>query len=398
MSNKFTVTDFQAEIAHTMQKPYLRVRGVALPTKPVLKKMISEAAPFAARQLLNSVTYEVSEDVVLDAMTKIEKGTRRQLVTNFWEARIPHDEMFIAWEMPQPPSMEDRGEQVFEGWLITKVYKQQTLSIDIDKPIVLPDTHYRYTYYVGEVPVGGERITITHLPTSIANAGYSDGVQDKPWASYEAEYDTHVKDRAGLTVYEVFKRLILLPKFGFIDPATGEAQIDYDEWAHDLSSDERRMLSQVTGIPTAFPEGDFDPRRGVAIFMQDAIEDTSPYAVAMIKSFPRLIAFIAAQNFNWVFTEPVPRSKHTKSINSRMRPRNRHYKLEIKLPKEKQVIEGKQTPRTREFGNALHEVKGHWRTLKDGREIWIDAHKRGDAKYGIVTKDYVLTKNKQGNQ
>ncbi len=107
---------------------------------------------------------------------------------------------------------------------------------------------------------------------------------------------------------------------------------------------------------------------------------------------------IAAQNFNWVFTEPVSRGKHTKNISSRMQPRNRHYKLEIKLPKEKQVIEGKQAKRTREFGNALHEVKGHKREYKNGRVIWIDAHQRGDAKYGIVTKDYVLTKDKKGGK
>ncbi len=88
MSNRFTVADFQAEIAHTMQKPFLRIKGVTLPTKPLLKRMVNDAAPAAASQLLNSVVYEVSEDVVLDTIAKIEKSTRRQLVTTFWEARI----------------------------------------------------------------------------------------------------------------------------------------------------------------------------------------------------------------------------------------------------------------------------------------------------------------------
>ena len=203
---------------------------------------------------------------------------------------------------------------------------------------------------------------------------------------------------AGLTLFEVFKRIVAIPKFGFIDPVTGEAQVDYDEWAHDLSSDEQQMLNQVSAMPTTFPEGDFDPYLGTMKFMQGAVEDESPYAVSLIKSFPKLMGFIAAQNFSWVFTEPVSRGKHTKNISSRVQPRNRHYKLEIKLPKEKQVIEGKQTQRTREFGNALHTVKGHPRTLKDGREIWIDEHQRGDAKYGIVTKDYVLTKDKKGDK
>ena len=398
MGNRFTVADFQAEIAHTMQKPFLRIKGVTLPTNPLLKRMINDSAPAVASQLLNSVVYEVSEDVVLDTTAKIEKSTRRQLVTNFWEARIPHQDMFIAWELPKPPSMEDKGEQVFEGWLITKVQREQALTIRVDNPVETPDTFYRYQYYVGEAGAGAKRLNITHLPTSIVNNGYSDVAQDAPWAVYEAEYGNGSKDVAGLTLFEVFKRIVAIPKYGFIDPITGEAQINYDEWANDLSSDEKHMLNQISAMPTNFPEGDFNPYLGTARFMQSAVEEENVYAILMIKSFSKLLGFIAAQNFNWVFKEPVSRGKHTKNISSRMQPRNRHYKLEIKLPKEKQVIEGKQTKRTREFGNALHEVKGHKREYKNGRVIWIDAHQRGDAKYGIVTKDYVLTKDKKGGK
>lgn len=398
MSNRFTVADFQAEIAHTMQKPFLRIKGVTLPTKPLLKRMVNDAAPAAASQLLNSVVYEVSEDVVLDTIAKIEKSTRRQLVTTFWEARIPHEEMFIAWEIPKPDNMKDEGQQVFEGWLITKVRREHALAIRVDIPVETPETFYRYQYYVGEAGAGDKRLAITHVPISIANAGYSDDAQDEPWAVYETEYGTGMKDQAGLTLFEVLKRLVAIPKYGFIDPMTGKAQVDYNEWAHAINSDEQRMLNQISTMPTNFPEGDFDPYHGALRFMQGAIEEENPYAITMIKSFPKLLGFIAAQNFNWVFTEPVSRGKHTKNISSRMQPRNRHYKLEIKLPKEKQVIEGKQTKRTREFGNALHEVKGHKREYKNGRVIWIDAHQRGDAKYGIVTKDYVLTKDKKGGK
>ncbi len=382
MSNRFTVADFQAEIAHTMQKPFLRIKGVTLPTKPLLKRMVNDAAPAAASQLLNSVVYEVSEDVVLDTI----------------EARIPHEEMFIAWEIPKPDNMKDEGQQVFEGWLITKVRREHALAIRVDIPVETPETFYRYQYYVGEAGAGDKRLAITHVPISIANAGYSDDAQDEPWAVYETEYGTGMKDQAGLTLFEVLKRLVAIPKYGFIDPMTGETQVDYNEWAHAINSDEQRMLNQISTMPTNFPEGDFDPYHGALRFMQGAIEEENPYAITMIKSFPKLLGFIAAQNFNWVFTEPVSRGKHTKNISSRMQPRNRHYKLEIKLPKEKQVIEGKQTKRTREFGNALHEVKGHKREYKNGRVIWIDAHQRGDAKYGIVTKDYVLTKDKKGGK
>ena len=217
--------------------------------------------------------------------------------------------------------------------------------------------------------------------------------------SYESEFDDGSTEREGLSIYEIFKRIFLVPRVGFIDPVTGKHEIDYEDWLHNLSFDEQRMISQITAMPPAFPEGDggFNPRVGAAKFLQLAVEDTSAYALSMLSSFPKLIAFIAAQNFSWVFTEPVCRGKHTKSVSSRMRPRNRHYKLEIKLPKEKQVVEGKQTQRTREYGNALHEVKGHKREYKNGRTVWIKAHQRGDKKFGIVTKDYALTKDKKND-
>ena len=38
MSNRFTVADFQAEIAHTMQKPFLRIKGVDASHQAALKK------------------------------------------------------------------------------------------------------------------------------------------------------------------------------------------------------------------------------------------------------------------------------------------------------------------------------------------------------------------------
>tara|TARA_R100000544_G_scaffold25498_1_gene12982 strand:+ start:179 stop:1444 length:1266 start_codon:yes stop_codon:yes gene_type:complete len=401
MSNKFTVSDFQAEIAHTMHKPYLRIKGVTLPTNQWEKRMVNDSANFTAKKLLNSVTYEVSENVVKDTEKKIKKATGRQMVTNFWEARIPHDEMFMGWQIPSPPDMDSEvaKQQAFEGWWITKIHREQILTLGIDSSMIQPETYYRYSYYFGQANVGAERLTITHLPTAIANAAYSDDVQDKPWLNYESEYDNGYRDDTGLSIYEMFKRIFLVPRIGFFDPVTGNYGVDYKNWIHSLSFDEQRMISQITAMPPAFPEGEggFNPRVGAAKFLGLTVEDNKAYALSMLDSFPKLIAFIAAQNFSWVFTEPVCRGKHTKSVSSRMRPRNRHYKLEIKLPKEKQVVEGKQTQRTREFGNALHEVKGHKREYKDGRTVWIKAHQRGDKKFGIVTKDYVLTKDKKND-
>lgn len=33
-----------------------------------------------------------------------------------------------------------------------------------------------------------------------------------------------------------------------------------------------------------------------------------------------------------------------------------------------------------------HPVRGHWRTLKSGRLVWVRAHRRGDASLGVITR------------
>jgi hypothetical protein len=39
----------------------------------------------------------------------------------------------------------------------------------------------------------------------------------------------------------------------------------------------------------------------------------------------------------------------------------------------------------------LHDVRGHFRRLRDGRRVWVKSHKRGNKELGTITKDYLLT-------
>lgn len=39
----------------------------------------------------------------------------------------------------------------------------------------------------------------------------------------------------------------------------------------------------------------------------------------------------------------------------------------------------------------LHDRRGHWRTCKTGKQVWVKACKVGDASRGVVFKDYRLT-------
>ena len=38
----------------------------------------------------------------------------------------------------------------------------------------------------------------------------------------------------------------------------------------------------------------------------------------------------------------------------------------------------------------LHGVRGHLRQLQNGKIIWVNPYKRGDASLGVITKDYKL--------
>ena len=57
-------------------------------------------------------------------------------------------------------------------------------------------------------------------------------------------------------------------------------------------------------------------------------------------------------------------------------------------------------PREEHYGMRQHQVRGHWRVLKNEfgevrKRIWIDSFVRGNPKLGIVYKDYVLEGDKQ---
>lgn len=64
----------------------------------------------------------------------------------------------------------------------------------------------------------------------------------------------------------------------------------------------------------------------------------------------------------------------------------------VRLKKEPPVVleEGGPADSAISTPRREHEVRGHVRTYKSGRKIWVRDHKRGDANLGRVDKEYVL--------
>ena len=103
---------------------------------------------------------------------------------------------------------------------------------------------------------------------------------------------------------------------------------------------------------------------------------------------------------NYPFIETKPASLNHKQGSKGKRPNikpfDSYYRCKILLPKP-DGVEIKQPPcREEAYGKRLHQVRGHWRIYKDEfgeikRKTWIREHRRGDAKLGVVLKDYHLT-------
>lgn len=104
-----------------------------------------------------------------------------------------------------------------------------------------------------------------------------------------------------------------------------------------------------------------------------------------------LICLLSVLNYDWIVKDDV----EAKSAVRRMRrgkvmPRSSHVTLRIDLPKARGVTMLPAAP-VDGASRRQHEVRGHWRRYrKTGKRVWVRSHKRGDAKLGVITKDYLL--------
>ncbi len=113
----------------------------------------------------------------------------------------------------------------------------------------------------------------------------------------------------------------------------------------------------------------------------------------------RLIRFVTmlmiTLNYPWVTHEKVGVLQRGKGKNPRIVPHDSYYRCRIELPKDSIDMREPVEPRDEFYGKRLHQVRGHWRVLRndDGsfrKRTWIGQHTRGDSKLGVVLKDYHL--------
>ena len=139
---KFNIADFQAEVAFTMQKPSLRVKGVEFDPDQAIRNMLNKAGPEHGKIILNAITYEVQNELMDDVISKMKKGNKDQLVNNFWQAKIPHVNMFLAWDAAGPDELNK-----FVGVHIEKVDNRRLVSVRLAEKTETPKEFFLYNFF-----------------------------------------------------------------------------------------------------------------------------------------------------------------------------------------------------------------------------------------------------------
>ena len=113
--------------------------------------------------------------------------------------------------------------------------------------------------------------------------------------------------------------------------------------------------------------------------------------------FTVITSILSLINQPWtIIEEDGVTARGTRSMTENLNRGEIHKVITLNVPQDKAIrLFNKTKARTRKFGTAQHTVRGHWRTYKkSGETVWVGEHYRGDAKYGIVHKDYEVVKRK----
>ena len=110
-----------------------------------------------------------------------------------------------------------------------------------------------------------------------------------------------------------------------------------------------------------------------------------------------LICLLHVLNYDWVIKSPRPMTGRGGLRYGKPIKFNSHIVLEIDLPKVNGVSITPDDYLEEVRGmKRLHDVRGHFRRLRDGRRVWVKSHKRGNKELGTITKDYLLTNKSKG--
>jgi len=380
--NSMELGDLQREVSAAWQKPYTRLHGldyfeISKQYKFLAKKTLHDRP----RMIANAIKYEITDEIIDYLRASVERGNQRALATALWNAKPRHYNMWL--EMRDPYSAQG----TLIGWHITTM---TTVMDEISmrrEDGVLRGKHRKVE--------AGNCFSFERYYE--VNSDHIE--QDKLGgaAMYRAQNNQTTRivgmDRTALTT-DIWSKDGPLMTFNHTDETR--------KW------DRRHKALMFLGDM----EGEFSPELFDPIVdrwgqgMNNLIEDR-PENVHLISAEQQVkhkmswvIALLSLMNYDYFVEEPQVLDPQGIKVKRKVTPHNSHIRVKLLLPKTKgRVIVPKQPKRQESYGVRLHDVAGHKRHYRDAngvvyKVVDIKPHQRGDARLGVITKDYVVEKDK----
>ena len=401
------------EVVYTLNSPYIRLHQQRrFPLHPH-KKRGKEVLKLLAKDISTSTHYVLDNEFLDVLIPSIKKLSARHFVNAFWNAKPPHKKFFIEWDMgyaakkldwTDPPLSYKAGVSSIE-----KPCRKVTFCINKEQARTM-NVAKESEAEVRMVPIG--KMEEATVPASTELIFFQETGLQEILTENEGRYiETDDKKIPIDSNNREFRKLV---------QKTGEIKMCPQTMSiFNIDENNDPIARESVSHPQIIKDW-FDIKNDVD-FRKSGLADVSSYigmtchisadAKKVTKNaleaktilegheFVSLLIYCGAVsllNYDWVVEEEEGiLGKGTKSVNTNTLRKDVYKRITINLPKNKAIAAfNKQKARTRAFGTAEHSVRGHWRFYKKtGVRIWIDEHKRGDAKYGTVHKDYTLTKS-----
>jgi len=383
MENKMELGDLQREVAAAWQKPYVRLHGLeGFEISKAYKIAIKKLTHDQPRKIANAVKYEITDEIIDFLRPSVERGNQRALATALFNAKPRHYNMWLEF---RDPYSRQNG---LVAWHITTML---SILMNLDKQ--------------------RGRKTIRSVKTDPGNCFSFERY-------YEVTHD-HIqidkqrrRDDGSLIDKSVSKAR---PVIGMdsnsltTDIWSEEGPLMHFEKNESQTISDRRLKALMF---LGDLEGEFAPDIQDAIFdrwghgWNNLIEDDPVNLKRLVRNDDHkhrmswVIALLSLMNYDYFVEEPQVSNPQGIKVKRNFTPHDSHYRVKLLLPKTKgRVIVPKQPKRKESYGVRLHEVAGHKRHYRDAsgyvyKVVDIRPHQRGNAKLGVITKDYVVEKER----
>jgi hypothetical protein len=383
MSN-MELGDLQREVSAAWQKPYVRLHGLdGFQISKSYKIGIKKITHDQPRKIANAVKYEITDEIIDYLRPSVERGNQRALATALFNAKPRHYNMWLEF---RDPYSRQNG---LVAWHITTMLSilmnyefREALrgQKNIRSAKVDPGNCFSFERYY--------EVTHDHI--------HLDKQRRREYGSLTDKSASKVRPIVGMDSNSLTTD-IWSEKGPLMHFEKNESQ---------TISDQRVKALLFLGDL----EGEFAPDIRDAIFdrwgqgWNNLIEDDPINLRRYMREEDHthrmawVIALLSLMNYDYFVEEPQIGKIQGAKVKRNITPYDSHLRVRLTLPKTKgRVIVPRQIDRAESYGVRQHEVAGHYCHKRDEHNNIIKSwyrrpHTRGDAKLGVITKDYVVEK------